>query len=584
MKTKILFLTFLILCFNSFAGYRLIEGNIYCSDNSCGTIPSDINIGQFAYDATLKRINTSDPAIFDVWVQAGPNPDYCGDNIKKYVFSNGDFSYQDEFECDANTLICSGEPNDSYSGPKYFRDSRGYEFLFYSHGNADFYNGALEFKYRSNSRQEWSNSQTLFKIATENISSCHCWGGIARVAVIEVGQYFYIYFEVWRVGNIIDTQCILNENILCAPPGNSNYCLTAPAVFLARVMKKSDEPYLKIESGGAQIYIKDKYGDNKWVEMSGKTPSPTPEGSLPGPTIPYEYYIFGWGPQYRYPSEVIAYGFYNIAVVNTFGLGDIIKNPNGVYILTSSVSSGDLNASKVYESFDGINFSPESGENIQDFTEVAGFDRSRIQEGFTQPAFYYGGLNSFNLPWYYIAYNTLRLDAYNIPDFGLSYVRIGKVEKFQNELPPPQRRIPRLIGISNLEYLSYYDLDGDGYLDFDILVSQNKIQEVSYEKLFIHGYQEDGYSILVLGVGCHQKKNGKVVCSSEDSDIPGLVIDMENRVIYLKDGYFEEGDVVDLQIILRTWDKDKEKKDDVKKPKKCKNEDKCIMAKIKILK
>ncbi len=104
-----------------------------------------------------------------------------------------------------------------------------------------------------------------------------------------------------------------------------------------------------------------------------------------------------------------------------------------------------------------------------------------------------------------------------------------------------------------------------------------------FEVAFAVGLQEEGYPFLSLTVGCHQKKNGKVVCSSEESDLPGLLVDMENRRLYLRDGFFEVGETVDLQIILRTYDKEKDDKDKVKKPKQCKKEDKCVRVKIRVV-
>jgi hypothetical protein len=79
------------------------------------------------------------------------------------------------------------------------------------------------------------------------------------------------------------------------------------------------------------------------------------------------------------------------------------------------------------------------------------------------------------------------------------------------------------------------------------------------------------------------EKNGKVVCSSEDSDVPGLLVDMENHRIYLQEGFFEVGDTVDLQIVLRSWDKDKDDKDKIRKPKECKKEDQCVRVKIRVV-
>lgn len=99
----------------------------------------------------------------------------------------------------------------------------------------------------------------------------------------------------------------------------------------------------------------------------------------------------------------------------------------------------------------------------------------------------------------------------------------------------------------------------------------------------IMAVQEQGYPIMVMAAGCHQKKNGNMECTTDDTDPSGLIMDNENRTLRMMDGYFSPGDTLNLQFILRPYDPDKDDKNHVKKPKKCKKGDACVYANICIV-
>jgi hypothetical protein len=269
-----------------------------------------------------------------------------------------------------------------------------------------------------------------------------------------------------------------------------------------------------------------------------------------------------------------------------YSLGDVTKGSDGRIIATTSMADG-VKAAYTNESTDGVHFSPVN-DPILNFESVTGL--GPLQQGLSTPSLYQGGTDSCGRPWFYIGYsNVPYVDCPCDEETGetacycMASVRIGTL--FSSLGCPHPRPVIRPIfkGIMTLLNMAYVDGDGDGTVDADILASLNLMEEVGYERLNVIGGQEEGFPILVLAVGCHQKKNGKVECSSEENDLPGLLVDLENRRLYLQDGFFEAGETVDLQIILRAWDKDRDDKDKAKKPKECKKEDKCVRVKIRVV-
>ncbi len=203
-----IFILIIFQCSFIFAGYSITEANVTCAGMSCQIPAINNNECNYAYDATLDRINGDDqniPAVFDVWCQANKsNAPYCIDNIFKfsYSYSLNKYIKVEEFDCNGDqTSLCPGRTNssdpdnkpngDAYASPKFLRDSQGHEFLFFLHGSADIYNGNIQFKYRSGSNSVWSSYVNLFTISTKNIESCDCRGGFGRLTAIEVGNYIY---------------------------------------------------------------------------------------------------------------------------------------------------------------------------------------------------------------------------------------------------------------------------------------------------------------------------------------------------------------------------------------------------------
>ncbi len=165
---------------------------------------------------------------------------------------------------------------------------------------------------------------------------------------------------MWQVVKNVNGEDLPDNSDKCLIWGEPGKKIGLVGIFLIRVKKSSTAPFLELSDGGAQIYIKNY---NIWINMETEKlqPVPGPIESDPMPT----WYIVGWGPNYKYPNQSVAYGFYDIIILNTYGLGDIVKSIENVYVLTSSVSH--LQSAYVFESLDGINFSPESGEPIQGF-------------------------------------------------------------------------------------------------------------------------------------------------------------------------------------------------------------------------
>jgi hypothetical protein len=268
--------------------------------------------------------------------------------------------------------------------------------------------------------------------------------------------------------------------------------------------------------------------------------------------------------------------------VTKYSVGDGTDPLDNRYLLTLSFATGttnddcELGICEAYTVELTNAKDPGPLDPIQNFASATGLLPHEV--GLSTPTLYKGGLDACGRPWFYMGYGHVLGSNYHH-----ARSRLAKVGPASWCQPRPPIIRPIFKNIINLYNQAYMDADGDGLVDGDLLVSINLLNEVGYEELNIVGLQEEGFPFLALAVGCHQKKNGKVVCSSEESDLPGLLVDMENRRVYLRDGYFAAGETVDLQIILRAYDKEKDDKDKAKKPKQCKQEDKCVKVKIRVM-
>jgi hypothetical protein len=314
-------------------------------------------------------------------------------------------------------------------------------------------------------------------------------------------------------------------------PASEEHChqsIGYPTIFLVRVEKTSTAPFLKREAGGAQVYVSSL---DLWVDMEPHMLQADPSAvGIPQPAS--NGYIFGWEPYYRYPSAPLPYDptkyEYSPMAVLDYSLGDVTKGSDGRIVATTSMADG-VKAAYTNESTDGVHFSPVN-DPILNFESVTGL--GPLQQGLSTPSLYPGGTDSCGRPWFYIGYsNVPYVDCPCDEETGetacycMASVRIGTL--FSTLGCPHPRPVIRPIfkGIMNLLNSAYVDGDGDGTVDADILASLNLLEEVGYERLNVIGGQEEGFPILMLAVGCHQKKNGKVECSSEDSDLPGLLVD-----------------------------------------------------------
>ena len=318
--------------------------------------------------------------------------------------------------------------------------------------------------------------------------------------------------------------------------------------------------------------------------------APRASEPIPGPEfdpnpLAAKGYIVGWGNNYYYPGTQTTLDF-NRATVLQYNLGDVTKvdtNDGPKFIATLSYTGSLSGFTMSAESSEGI-FNPSGLYNeIDGFEEVA--ELEGISRGLTLPTLYHGGNDLCSRPWFFIGFsNVPPADSPWGAGWDNAVVQVGKM--YQSDfcgVKPPPVRPPIFRGVVTFNYSDYIDADGDGVIDAEILASLNLIESVGFERLHVIGLQEDGYDFLALAVSCYYKNKNKVVCSSEETDIPGLLVDMENRMLYLQEGFFEEGDEVDLKIILRAYDKNKDDKEKIKKPKKCKKDDKCIDVKIKIV-
>jgi hypothetical protein len=183
MKAK----SFWVLFLFHWSGFGLWAAYSVQTADISGSAPATPSPGNYAYDPTLLCSDGNAACCasgaFKIWAQAGVSGAQCGDNIGRYsLSSNGGYDLQAwEFSCNSSTAICSGLPQDAYAGPDFVKDAAGRQFLFFIHGNADFYNGPIQFKVRSGDAGPWDEPYSLFWIAEENIQSCKCSvNGVSR--------------------------------------------------------------------------------------------------------------------------------------------------------------------------------------------------------------------------------------------------------------------------------------------------------------------------------------------------------------------------------------------------------------------
>ncbi len=117
--------------------------------------------------------------------------------------------------------------------------------VFYSLGNADAFRGKVALAYEENGGWILEDDFLLYPLCFEPIAgnSDPCTKfGIARVAAIPMGAYYYLYLEIF-----------LSSNDVNLPVGVNPFGLKV-GTLLMRLEKKATEPYVRLEQGGAQLF------------------------------------------------------------------------------------------------------------------------------------------------------------------------------------------------------------------------------------------------------------------------------------------------------------------------------------------
>ncbi len=292
---KIFYFLYFFFSIYGFSKYKVtqlynpvLSGNPYCYDASI-----------FCADSGPTSCPSGKYITFSQCGLCSPNPT---DGIGKHQRNSqtGQWTYNGiQWSCYAYPCgeVDEQFENDGYAGPDVIKDT-GYNnriYLFYSHRNADIFKGSIEYRYGTTSTY-YSQAYKILSIADENMSRCTCCGGVARVAAVDRGSWFYIYFEVWREKPIPSPEnppCpekILNPDgkYVCNPDsiGNVN-------VFLFKIKKQTTEPYIVLSSPTGTNY-------NAYVFKRST-----------GEWIPMEYdtekgYILGYG-NYSYIGKSIGY-------------------------------------------------------------------------------------------------------------------------------------------------------------------------------------------------------------------------------------------------------------------------------------
>ena len=598
-------MVFLLYPHRSEAGYRYVS-------NYSSVAPSSPHYGydpsMLCYDGNPDYCPSGS---FTLWLQSG----FCSnsfkfDNIGRFSGSINTTWSQPLWEspCDDSRILCSDTLSyfdlEAYAGPDIFKDSAGRTFMVYSHGSGDTYNGNIEFRYKTNDSDPWSNPVTLFTISDKNISSCLCCGGFARVSAVDMLNHVYFYVEVWKINDsneIEDKLCVQKKNGPNASSRGCYYGIGHQQIFLVKVERGDQPPYLKIDSGKAQIYKADTlFRNSSWLPMEVKY------FTIPDPEVPEQFlpqyksgYIFGWWDSHLnkpdYPQHIKeGYTYpdgqkidYMADSLFRRSLGDVSRVADDKIVATLSFHGYDTNGNLSYEtntytseSSNGVVFGDE--REILNFSSISGLTQE--EAGITTPTIYKGaGYDRCGRHGYYIAYSHVPING-GSANFGNAKVRFGKLHDAKDcEWPPVEVKPPIFRRVVNLNKEAFLDGDEDGVIDEEINLSLSNLNRIGFEELHAAAIQEQGYDVMLIVSQCYFKNKNQVVCSTDNSDVPGLIIDNDRRLIYLQGGFFEEGDELDLQIILRNYDKDRDNRNKIIRPKRCLKEDRCVKVKINIL-
>lgn len=156
-------------------------------------------------------------------------------------------------------------------------------------------------------------------------------------------------------------------------------------------------------------------------------------------------------------------------------------------------------------------------------------------------------------------------------------VQLGMIKK--NIFAPPKPGPIKFIKLRLKDNLSFYDSNNDGVLDSPIVLPIDSSYESIINSMQPLAYEEYGnYRVKAYYAYCYYKNKKKIKCVVDDDlDIEGIGLDEDQNALYLKKGYFEKGDELEMQLILRSYDESKPKD----KQKKCKKDDTCLNITIK---
>ena len=590
-----------------------IPSYIVIGVDSSSTPPSD----GFNYDPSpiceSQVAPFCDSKIFKVFTQAGPkdcNADFIRsytytinpDNSNKPVWSNP--AEVESGNCDPCGVRDSNQL-DAYVSPDAIRLSNG-NILFYVHGSADTYNGFIEYRYTPDNGI--ATKRKLIGISPCNINSCTCCGGFARVAALKDGNYYYIYFEVW-IGvyyDIYDEKlCVYKPNLskslnVTCPERHNNKCETVincdnsstkqsighNFIFLARVKIGSDG-LPEIASGSGQIWAA---STNRWINLLSQSEithivcGHSSPGALP---LEDDYYVFSWKQydgtgNYYCPQDLGCIDYFNDNIFDDsrnvmVALGDVFKNSEGKYIAVNAASDSRLRVS-----ISDISTFKNSYNYLLGVSEL-GFTND-VQNICAHPSIYEDGRDIGGNIKYKFFYSHMSANKTTC-NWSEAVVKTAEMVRHYGKLPAPPKQ-PLFYDIFNnvdLKPKIYYDSNNDGILDEEINISLSTLKFFKGIKNYISAIQEDGYPILYLYTGCIYKKNGKIKCKGKDlEELEEIEIDEDNGILKILDTDLSIGDEFLLKLILRPYDPE-EDKNNKKKEKKCKEEDRCIDLKFKIV-
>lgn len=448
--------------------------------------------------------------------------------------------------------------NDGFGGPDVIKDTGPNDriYLFYSHGNADIFKGSIEYKYGTTSGN-YSQPYKILSIADENISSCTCCGGVARVAAVDMGLWFYIYFETW-IGHIEGNNP--SQDLLITCPAKYDNCQIGHYnTFLFRIRKKNDAPYIELSQGNGFIY---KKSTSQWISMN--------YDSTKG-------YVFGYEP--NYPNLGINYFADNVI---DYSIADVQPGKDSQNITKYyAIYSNHYGNIFINISEDGKNFNWEEPIDMSLCLQ----NEPNMCISSSLPGIFQNGLDLQNKPKFFFFYSVVKPSCYS---WWNAYIKSGLLQK--DYVIQPKPRLPYLKRIIYDQINQYLDENGDKIIDKDMNISLSDLISKGFGKFHIVGDEDNGYLVLYLYEGCKKEKDKKYCTKGSDEkdfievdELPNLYIDPDMGRLYIYPENLSIGDEYTIRIILRAYDEMKEDKEKLKKEKKCKKDDTCIEVRIKIV-